>query len=543
MPKTNISIRAKALRFESNRMSNMEESTSLNADHPLRDETPTRSIDQFYEEASNETASLPSTSRIQYYIIFLALGIANSGDSAEITNMNFILSNDNFVLSILNDDLATHGSVLAACVFAGMLIGGLLTGAYGDYAGRRSTLLLGLSLNSVSGIFSAFVPNFGSLCFLRFLAGLGIGAILSSLVTLATESSPPSKRGRNVSFVGAFFTLGTVYVAYLAYILFGKYDVSWRIFVGLCAMPSLIGTILVYLFVPESARYLALRDQPENATVAANQIANAMGYRGSMLRVEEVRYHHCSSPDSEKITTKTFERRTIDAMKNIRKLYTKNIWTKTLTLQMIWICLSFGAGLSTWINVVLKQIQVSNVYLNSLFYSLSSIPGNILAAFLIDRLGRKLLMATSMIFASISLFFFARVAIEITPDLASTAVIYACVFHAFVVIAWTSVNVITSESFPTEVRSTGLGVCAATSRLVGIFVQYINGSLVDRPDLIILFSSLAMFIGSVFSISLRDMSLRPLRDSIFFESDLGMNKTKKSSGIELPKYRAKVELV
>lgn len=120
---------------------------------------------------------------------------------------------------------------------------------------------------------------------------------------------------------------------------------------------------------------------------------------------------------------------------------------------------------------------------------------------------------------------------------------YACLFHAFVVIAWTSVNVITSESFPTEVRSTGLGVCAATSRLMGIFVQYINGSLVDRPDLIILISSLAMFIGAIFSILLRDMSLRPLRDSIVFESEFGKHPTKKNSGIELPNYKAKVELV
>lgn len=107
--------------------------------------------------------------------------------------------------------------------------------------GRRPTLLLGLSINSVAGILCSMIPSFFPLCVLRFAAGLGIGAILSSLVTLATESSPPSKRGRNVAFVGCFFTFGTVFVALLAYFLFGKNDVSWRVFVAISALPSLLG--------------------------------------------------------------------------------------------------------------------------------------------------------------------------------------------------------------------------------------------------------------------------------------------------------------
>ena len=49
--------------------------------------------------------------------------------------------------------------------------------------------------------------------------------------------------------------------------------------------------------------------------------------------------------------------------------------------------LSFGAGLSTWINVVLKKVQVADVYMNSLYYSLASIPGNLILALLIDRMG------------------------------------------------------------------------------------------------------------------------------------------------------------
>ena len=117
------------------------------------------------------------------------------------------------------------------------------TGAYSDQMGRRPILLIGLTLNSVSGFCAAFVPNIFFMCVFRYLSGLGVGAILSSLITLATESSPPSKRGRNVGYISSFFTFGTIYVAILGLVLFGQYKASWRIFVIFCALPVVCGYV------------------------------------------------------------------------------------------------------------------------------------------------------------------------------------------------------------------------------------------------------------------------------------------------------------
>ena len=89
---------------------------------PREQNTPARSIDQFYEEAGqNDTTS----QAMQYWIIMLALGIAHSGDATEILSMNFVLSNEGFAGEILKGDFKHRGSILAACVFAGMLMGGL----------------------------------------------------------------------------------------------------------------------------------------------------------------------------------------------------------------------------------------------------------------------------------------------------------------------------------------------------------------------------------------------------------------------------------
>lgn len=276
---------------------------------------------------------------------------------------------------------------------------------------------------------------------------------------------------------------------------------------------------MVYTFVPESARYLALQNRPEEACATANKIADAMGYRGPPLDLDEVVYHHSTHNGFSGVKVGKGLRdivmfNGIQAIRNIKNLYFKDIRTKTIILQLIWVSLSFGAGLTTWINVLLRKIHVTDVYLNSLFYSLASIPGNVTAAVLMDRMGRKSLMAISMGCASISLLFFARIALEGTPDSATTSIIFACLFHAFIVIGWGAVNVITSESFPTEVRSTGLGVCAASARLVAMFVQYVNGSLIDRPDILLSIAAFAMFFGAIMSFALNDTSIKPLKDTI-----------------------------
>lgn len=152
---------------------------------------------------------------------------------------------------------------------------------------------------------------------------------------------------------------------------------------------------MVYLFVPESARYLALQNRPKEATEIANRIGVAMGYRGHPLQEDEVQYHHSSNkhqnqyafPLKTNITLTVIKEKTIHAFQNIQKLFTEDIRNRTIILQLICMTLSFGAGLSTWINVVLKKVQVADVYMNSLYYSLASIPGNLILALLIDRMG------------------------------------------------------------------------------------------------------------------------------------------------------------
>eukprot|EP00574_Skeletonema_japonicum_P004676 CAMPEP_0201723616 /NCGR_PEP_ID=MMETSP0593-20130828/7608_1 /ASSEMBLY_ACC=CAM_ASM_000672 /TAXON_ID=267983 /ORGANISM="Skeletonema japonicum, Strain CCMP2506" /LENGTH=508 /DNA_ID=CAMNT_0048214745 /DNA_START=44 /DNA_END=1570 /DNA_ORIENTATION=+ len=469
-------------------MNNKEESAALHTAPP----TKSRSVDDFYNTAYEE-----GTNRWQFWLIFLSLGIANSGDATEISCMNYILSHPLFKEEILQkgtleDDYGGRGAAIASSIFAGMLIGGIVTGAYGDRLGRRPTLLAGLFLNATSGIAASMASSAVIMCECRFFAGLGIGAVLSSLITLASELSPAKHRGWYITIVGGFWTLGSVFIALLAFILFGRSNISWRVFVLIAASPTLLGGILVYAFVPESPRYLALHGRYQDAADVANHVAEAMGFRGKQLTVGEIRDHYGHLTEEKDYLIQ----KNNNAMKKIRNLYGKNLLLNTtLPLQIVWFSMSFGSGLCTWITKLFEEIGLSDIYLQSLYFALANIPGNALATVLVDRVGRKVLLFGSMTSAALCLALAAHGASDAEARQLQV-ILSSCAFHSFLVTGWCALSVMTSELFPTSIRGTGMGVCSGVGRIAGILVQYVNGAFIDQPLVLLLAAATCMMTGA-----------------------------------------------
>ena len=451
-----------------------------------------RSVDDLYNIAYEE-----GTNRWQFWLIFLSLGVANSGDATEISCMNYILSHPLFKEEILQNgtiegDYGGRGAAIASSIFAGMLIGGIVTGAYGDRLGRRPTLLAGLFLNATSGIAASMAPSAVMMCACRFCAGVGIGAVLASLITLASELSPSKHRGWYITIVGGFWTLGSVFIAYLAFLLFGRNNYSWRIFVLIAASPTLFGGVLVYAFVPESPRYLALHGRYQEAVNVANHIAESMGYNGEKLTIGEIRDHYGHLTEEKDYLIQKND----NAMKKIRELYGKSLLLHTtLPLQVVWFSMSFGSGLCTWITKLFEEIGLSDIYLQSLYFALANIPGNAIATLLVDRVGRKVLLFGSMTSAALCLILAAQGANDAEARQLQV-ILSSCAFHSFLVTGWCALSVMTSELFPTSIRGTGMGVCAGVGRFAGILVQYVNGAFIDQPLVLLMTAATCMMTGA-----------------------------------------------
>ena len=448
---------------------------------------PSRTLDGFLEDAY-VTTSEQGSYKAHYWLTMLALGVSNSSDASEILCISYILSDESFEDNILEHE-SWRGGLIASAVFLGMLLGGLLVGTLGDFAGRRPVLLVGLACNAFAGVVSALAPNVWMLSLLRCIAGIGIGTTVPPLFTLVTELAPPSQRGLFVTFCASFWMVGSIFVAVTALFIFQNEwsawipNSDWRIFAVLCALPSALGSALVHFLVPESPRFLAMQQKHDQALEVANTLATQMGYYGPLLTLEELERQfpkaatdnpilgppaslsesdplHQQRDDSHLSTISlqaislyhpSYSIRGImeyiriafyDFMVSAKLLYTPHLRQTTWPLQLVWFALSFGSyGLMTWINTLFVQVHLEDVYFNALLFALANLPGNIMSALLMDRIGRNALLTGSVLASAASLIGFAFFAnATSSPYHASGIVVSACSFQCFTIAAWNTIG-------------------------------------------------------------------------------------------------------
>ena len=157
--------------------------------------------------------------------------------------------------SISNDwgiERSELGWVFSSALF-GMLFGATLLSPYADKYGRKIITVIGLALSGIGMLMAAISPNISWLLAGRFLTGIGVGAIITSLNTLAAEYAGQKLRSTMISIFQLGFPIGAVLAGYICLWLL---DIgTWRHVFAFGAVLSFI-FIPVVLFLPESQEYL-----------------------------------------------------------------------------------------------------------------------------------------------------------------------------------------------------------------------------------------------------------------------------------------------
>ncbi len=148
-----------------------------------------------------------------------------------------------------------HGFVVMSMALWGTVIGAIFGNVPTDRLGRKRTLFwIGvLYLVSAVGSALAFDPYVFSL--FRFLGGLGVGASTIAAPAYVSEIAPPDRRGRLVALYQFNIVFGILVAFVSNYSLQGMGEQAWRWMVGVEALPALVYTLLV-LGVPNSPRWL-----------------------------------------------------------------------------------------------------------------------------------------------------------------------------------------------------------------------------------------------------------------------------------------------
>ncbi len=434
-------------------------------------------------------------------LITLVLACANAADAVEVLAVGFFLTvytnKDGSELS------SRDKSVLTGSIYMGMLMGGLVGGWLSDVVGRKRTLTCSLALNGAAGLLSAWSPTLAWLATFRVLAGMGVGASVPCLFTLGAELFPVHTRGVHLSYIASFWMVGSIYAAAAAWIILGL-DAdgnrilpgwTWRPFVVAAALPVFLTLALALLFLPESPRYLIQKGQFVEAaknlskltgsTVTPDSLAPAGTHMNETDPLTGAAASHPSQHGGK-----------MQGMDRIRSVFAGSLRLTTLRLMVVWFTLCFGTyGLSTWISSIFKDIGIQNEFLPTFFFALANLPGNLASFVLIERLGRKRLLAYSMFLAACSAFLFALT----SAHAKWLAVVMACLFQAFSVAGWNSLDALSTESFPTATRTTGMGLLSGTGRFASLIAMFVNGSLEHSVALLFTVTGATTILGSMVS--------------------------------------------
>mmetsp|Transcript_12240 Transcript_12240/g.18533 ORF Transcript_12240/g.18533 Transcript_12240/m.18533 type:complete len:400 (-) Transcript_12240:156-1355(-) len=378
-----------------------------------------------------------------------------------------------------------------------MLLGGLLCGVLSDRIGRKPCLQYSLILNAVAGLASAAAPDINWLIVFRVIGGIGIGGSVPSVFTLGAEVFPSRVRGRMLSVIASFWMVGAIYTGLAGWLMLGKDfsgdriipGISWRWFAVVCAVPAILALILTTLVLPESPRYLVGKGKFKEAAAVLSDMSGMAVFAHNLEQADS--YSHSHSVDKRSISTSS--NTSLPDLKELTvvHLFRPELIRTTLNIMLIWFTLSFGSyGLSTWITVLFEDIGMGNVYASAFIFALANLPGNMVSIMYMDRIGRRRLLTGGMVLAAISAIGFAEGASH-----PSVVILCATLFNAFSVAGWNALDCLSVENFPTEVRTTAMGVLAASGRIGAVCAQFVNGTLEKNVPLLLFVTSGCMFLG------------------------------------------------
>ncbi|XP_017771486.1 PREDICTED: synaptic vesicle glycoprotein 2B [Nicrophorus vespilloides] len=450
-----------------------------------------------------------------HYLLLTVCGFVSTSEEMDVISMSFILPS---AQCDLNLNTQTKGW-LNSIIFIGMMAGAYVWGSVADSLGRKKVLIAISFMNALCIVASSFTQSYEVFMLFRFLNGAALGGSGPVIWSYFAEFQPKSKRGSMLSFMAAFWTLGNLFVAGLAWLIipsgigyYGEHFIynSWRIFLLICAIPSFLVAIFLF-FLPESPKFLLSCGKTEEALEIFRKIYQInTGNDKSMYPVKHLIYEEKVVSDVEPKKSGKYLNMLTDIIDNSKQLFMNPILRFTIisiTINftfhigyyglMMWFPELFNRfdefsrehpGQSASVCEVTKYVVSSGsqqsggecsdkiesaVFLESLITVAAAIPSNIVAVIGMDRLGRKFFLVfstfTSGICAASMYFVYNKL----------HNLVVSAVFSSVISCGNAALDCLITEIFPTNLRATGVAISMVAARLGGIIGNIVIATLLD----------------------------------------------------------------
>jgi AAHS family 4-hydroxybenzoate transporter-like MFS transporter len=357
------------------------------------------------------------------------------------------------MIKALHADKASFGLIFGANNF-GYLLGALTLSSAGDRLGRRRMVIFGVLLFSVFTLCAAWATDLYTLAGLRFVAGIGLGGAVPNAIALTAEYAPRRSRAQRIAWLYVAYTIGGACTGLLASQLMPLF--GWQVVFLVGGGVGLGLAVLLFLFLPESARFLALR-QPGSAAL-----------RGILARM---RPELELAPDAEILVQEEPARKVpmLALFQDGRTPITLLLWLSYITGIM---ALQF---MTSWLPTLINGtgIAVSLAVLTGSLFHVGGTVGNVAIGRLLDRRG---IIALAVGFA-IAVPLVAFMGPGSTSIVLLMPLVLLCGF--FIVGAQNGINAVAGTIYPTWMRSTGSGWTVGVGRIGSIIGPMVGGLLIS----------------------------------------------------------------
>ncbi|KAG9153501.1 hypothetical protein Leryth_019784 [Lithospermum erythrorhizon] len=417
-------------------------------------------------------------------LFFAGLGWASSAMGVTLLSVIGPAVKSEFRLS------SSEESMLTSVMFTGTILGGFVWGYISDSFGRRMSCIGILICIGGTLFFLAFSPGYVYLLFLLFFFGFGASGV-HVFASWFLEFAPTSSRGSWTAAISFFYSVGNIVAASLAWVIMPILGWRW-LTVSSCVTP--LSVLLIGCVIPESPRYLCMKGKISEAYKVLEKVALFNGTKvppgvlifspliqkdeehastevGPLLDTIGKKIDNSRSPFSSLFPF--FSRKLLKTTLLTWILYFTNVFTY---YGIIFFTSELSVGQNRCgppLNVQENNQQDATSYANIFINSLAEMPSAVIAAAIVDRVGRK----RSIIMTSTLSFFLLLPLVWHQNDIATTSLLFGT--RLFVAAGMMVVSVYISEVYPTSVRSTGTGLANSMGNIGGVVCPLVAVVLVE----------------------------------------------------------------
>lgn len=377
----------------------------------------------------------------------------NMLDGFDITAMAIVASAVSTELELTPDRLGW----IFSFALAGMMAGAMVLAPVSDVIGRRGMIIISIALVGISILFTANASTLTEFIVLRFISGMGAGAMLACQATLAAEYSPDRYRAASVAIVTSGYPMGAMLTSVVAGFVMPEY--GWRGMFWFGGALTLSMALVAFLLIPESLKYL-FEKRPKNALERVNKILAKLDKEtiSAMPEVADARPQNSGF------------------VGNMFKLLAPQHAKATLILwSAFFLCFATLYFLMSWIPKLMDDSGYDpNVGKDAFFlFNLGGVIGIYLMSFLSTRF-----RLTNLIFLLSAASAVGMVVFALAPNNLSVLMALILVIGILQQGGFTGLYGTAAKIYPTEIRSTGIGWAIGLGRSGAVAGPAIAGYLI-----------------------------------------------------------------